>query len=82
MAVFLVFIIMIIIRGDFSLYPLLLLALFALLLILSALRFYQEWKEGGDWLEPKKESQPEKTYEKPDNVNAKPAKESKEERPQ
>jgi hypothetical protein len=51
---------MIIVHGDFSLYPDLLLALFALLLSLSALRFYQEWKESGKWLEPKMESQPKK----------------------
>ena len=77
-AIFLVFIIMIIVRRDFSLYPVLLLALFALLLVLSALRFYQEWKEGGDWLEPGKESQ----LEKKDMSLTEPAKKNQENKSQ
>lgn len=42
---------MLLIRGDWSLGPSLLLLLFALLLGLSILRIYQEWKEDGEWLD-------------------------------
>jgi hypothetical protein len=39
------------IRGDWSIYTVLLMVLFILLLILSLVRVYQEWREGGEWLE-------------------------------
>lgn len=39
------------IRGDWSIFPALLMILFILLLILSLVRVYQEWKEGGEWLD-------------------------------
>ena len=38
-------------RGDWALYPVLLFALFILLFFLSLVRIYQEWKEGGEWLD-------------------------------
>ncbi|MCK4757141.1 MAG: hypothetical protein KAS67_01675 [Thermoplasmata archaeon] len=45
----------IIIKGDFSAYPVLMLIVFILLDILTVVRIYQEWKENGEWLEPKTE---------------------------
>ncbi|MFO7618861.1 MAG: hypothetical protein R6W91_04315 [Thermoplasmata archaeon] len=42
---------MLIIRGDWSLGPILLTILFVLLLILSGVRLYQEWMEDGEWLD-------------------------------
>jgi Flp pilus assembly protein TadB len=42
---------MLIVRGDWSLGPSLLVVLFILLLALSGVRIYQEWKEDGEWLE-------------------------------
>ena len=38
-------------NGDWTIGPLLLAICFVLLLVLSTLRFYQEWVEGGDWLD-------------------------------
>ena len=48
-----IFISFIIIKGDFSAYPLLMLIVFILLDILTVVRIYQEYKENGEWLEPK-----------------------------
>ena len=45
------FIIMILIKGDFSIGPLLAIILFILLDILSFVRIIQEWKENGAWLD-------------------------------
>jgi Ca2+/Na+ antiporter len=42
---------LIVLNGDWSLYHVLLMVLFALLLVLSVLRIFQEWKEEGEWLE-------------------------------
>ncbi len=44
-------IVMLVIKGDWTIYPVLLMVLFILLLILSLFRAYQEWKEEGEWLE-------------------------------
>lgn len=44
-------IVLIIIKGDWTIYPMLLMVLFIMLLALSALRIVQEWKEEGEWLE-------------------------------
>ena len=43
--------ILIVVRGDWSLYPMLLAILFTILLALSFVRIFQEWKEKGEWLE-------------------------------
>lgn len=51
-AIFWIFLlILIVVRGDWTIFPLLLFALFVMLLALSALRIVQEWKEQGEWLE-------------------------------
>ncbi len=42
----------IIIKGDYSLYPVLMLVLFILLETLGMLRIVQEYGENGKWLEP------------------------------
>ncbi len=44
-------IVLLAIKGDWTVYPILLMILFILLLILSLVRVHQEWKEGGEWLE-------------------------------
>jgi hypothetical protein len=49
--IWIIFIMMIVIKGDLSMFPLLLLILFVLLLVLSFVRIYQEWIEEGEWLE-------------------------------
>jgi len=38
-------------RGDWSIGPLLLFILFALLMALTTVRLYQEWREDGAWLD-------------------------------
>ncbi len=43
--------IMLIIKGNWNIGPILLAVLFVLLLLLSMVRFIQEWKENGDWLD-------------------------------
>ena len=43
--------VMLIIKGNWNIGPLLLAVLFVLLLVLSGVRFSQEWKENGDWLD-------------------------------
>ncbi len=45
------FIVFLIIKGDWTIFPILLFVLFTLLLVLSIIRIIQEWKEGGVWLE-------------------------------
>lgn len=45
------FIALIVIRSEWELLDILFLCLFALLLVLSLVRAYQEWKEQGEWLE-------------------------------
>lgn len=42
---------LLLLRGDRSVGPVLLLALFALLLALTGVRLYQEWMEDGEWLD-------------------------------
>ena len=44
-------ILLILTRGDWTIYPMLLIVLFIMMLALSALRIVQEWKEEGEWLE-------------------------------
>ena len=46
------FISFIIIKGDFSAYPVLMLVIFGLLAVLTVVRIYQEYVENGEWLEP------------------------------
>ena len=41
---------LLVINGHWSWYTILLMLLFGLLLALSFIRIYQEWKEGGVWL--------------------------------
>ena len=41
---------LLVINGHWSWYTILLMLLFGLLLALSFMRIYQEWKEGGEWL--------------------------------
>ena len=43
--------VMLIIKGDWSLGPALLAIGFILLLALTSVRLYQEWVEDGEWLE-------------------------------
>jgi len=43
--------IMLLVKGDWSLGPILLMLLFVLLLGLTSVRIYQEWKEDGAWLD-------------------------------
>ena len=42
---------LLIFKGDWSIGPILLAVLFVLLLLLTCVRFYQEWIEDGDWLD-------------------------------
>jgi hypothetical protein len=49
--VWVISIIMLLLKGDWSLGPMLLLLLFALLMALTSVRLYQEWKEDGEWLD-------------------------------
>jgi len=42
--------VMLALKGDWSLTSSLLAILFALLLALTGVRLYQEWVEGGEWL--------------------------------
>ena len=44
-------IILLFLKGDYSIGPLLAMILFILLLILSFVRIVQEWKEDGEWLD-------------------------------
>ena len=46
-----VLLIMLILKGNWDIGPILLAILFVLLLALSLVRFIQEWKENGDWLD-------------------------------
>ena len=46
-----VLLMMLIVKGNWNIGPLLLAVLFVLLLMLSIIRFLQEWKENGDWLD-------------------------------
>ncbi len=43
--------VMLVIRGDWSIAPSLLALLFTLLLALTGVRIYQEWVEDGEWLD-------------------------------
>ena len=43
--------VMLILKGDWSLGPSLLALAFVLLLALTGVRLYQEWVEDGEWLE-------------------------------
>jgi len=43
--------VMLFIKGDWSLGPSLLMLLFAMLMALTSVRLYQEWKEDGEWLD-------------------------------
>ena len=43
--------IMLVVKGNWSIDPILMAVLFILLLLLSSVRFIQEWKENGDWLD-------------------------------
>jgi hypothetical protein len=45
------FLAMIVLRGEWGATEILFALLFALLLLLSVVRGYQEWREGGEWLE-------------------------------
>jgi hypothetical protein len=45
------FLVMLILKGDWSIGPILLAVLFVLLLLLTGVRLIQEWKENGDWLD-------------------------------
>ena len=46
-----ILLILLIIKGNWNIGPILLAVLFVLLLALSLVRFIQEWKENGDWLD-------------------------------
>jgi len=46
-----VLLIMLIVKDDWNIGPILMAVLFVLLLALSGVRFMQEWKENGDWLD-------------------------------
>ena len=46
-----VLLMMLIVKGNWNIGPILLAVLFVLLLMLSLVRFLQEWKENGDWLD-------------------------------
>lgn len=46
-----VLLIMLIVKGDWNIGPILLAVLFVLLLALTGVRLIQEWKENGDWLD-------------------------------
>ena len=46
-----VLLIMLVVKDDWSIGPILMAILFVLLLALSGVRFMQEWKENGDWLD-------------------------------
>ena len=46
-----VLLMMLIVKGNWNIGPILLAVLFVLLLLLSLVRFIQEWKENGDWLD-------------------------------
>jgi len=41
---------MLVVKGVWDWYSILLMILFVLLLVLSLVRIFQEWKEGGLWL--------------------------------
>ncbi|MBA3046049.1 MAG: hypothetical protein KKH41_07375 [Candidatus Thermoplasmatota archaeon] len=43
--------VMLILKGDWSIGPILLAVLFTLLLALSGVRLYQEWVDDGEWLD-------------------------------
>ncbi len=45
------FLVMLIVKGDWSIGPILMAVLFVLLLALTGVRLIQEWKENGDWLD-------------------------------
>lgn len=51
LALWSVLLLMLIVKGNWNIGPLLLAVLFVLLLLLSIVRFIQEWKENGDWLD-------------------------------
>jgi Flp pilus assembly protein TadB len=46
-----ILLIMLIVKGDWSIGPILMAVLFILLLMLTGVRLIQEWKENGDWLD-------------------------------
>ncbi len=50
-ALWTVSIVLLVLRGDWSAGPVLLLILFVLLLCLTGVRLYQEYKEDGAWLD-------------------------------
>ncbi|MDO9537317.1 MAG: hypothetical protein Q7J68_03255 [Thermoplasmata archaeon] len=43
--------VMLLVRGNWSIGPVLLIVLFSLLLALTGVRLIQEWKEDGEWLD-------------------------------
>ena len=49
--IWIISLIMLLLRGDFSLLPVLLTVLFVLLLALTGVRLYQEYLEDGTWLD-------------------------------
>ena len=46
-----VLLLMLVVKGNWDIGPILMAVLFTLLLLLSLVRFIQEWKENGDWLD-------------------------------
>lgn len=50
-ALWMIGIVLLVLKGDWSLGPALLLLLFVLLLALTGVRIYQEWVEDGEWLD-------------------------------
>ena len=46
-----ILIVLVILHGDWNEFTIPILVLFVLLLALSMLRIFQEWKEEGEWLE-------------------------------
>ncbi|KYK25666.1 MAG: hypothetical protein AYK23_03445 [Candidatus Proteinoplasmatales archaeon SG8-5] len=46
-----ILIVLVILHGDWTEFTIPILILFVLLLVLSLLRIFQEWKEEGEWLE-------------------------------